>query len=197
MKTKRMWIVAAGGVFLLSLAASALPLGRGKYESPNYKVVVSDGAFEIRNYDAVTVVSAPMRSGDERRNSAFMKLFGYISGKNENGQKIAMTTPVFSSTGEDESGMSFVVPQEVAKSGAPAANDKAVKVSVRKGGQFAVYRYSGRWSDEKALAAEKKLIEWAAAQQLQTTGKVEVANYDPPYTPPLLRRNEVLVRVLK
>lgn len=197
MKHKPMWTIAAGGVLLLTVAACALPAGRGKYESPDYQVEAADGAFEVRDYPTMTVVSTSMTTDDDRRNSAFMKLFRYISGQNEKDQKISMTTPVFSTRQSDTASMSFVVPAEVAKAGAPAANDESVTISERKGGRFAVYRYSGRWTDELNRAATEKLAAWIAEQGLRPIGEPETANYDPPYTPPPFRRNEVLVRIAK
>ena len=69
-----------------------------KYETPDYKLVSSEGVFEIRDYPFLTLVTAPMpqRGAD----GAFMKLFRFISGKNDRSEKIAMTTPVLMSGGQ-------------------------------------------------------------------------------------------------
>ena len=186
--------------FLLSgaaIAGAAELFGRGKYETPDYKVVRADGDFEIRSYPELVVVTAPMGvSGKESSNSAFRMLFQYISGKNAASEKIAMTTPVFSSPRGSKGGkMSFVVPADVAKGGAPKANDESVKVSKRAPGTFAVYRYSGRWTKAREDKAQKKLQEWMKDQGIRGSGSFEKANYDPPFTPGFLRRNEVMIRI--
>ncbi|MFT5108841.1 MAG: effector-binding domain-containing protein [Verrucomicrobiales bacterium] len=191
------------GVFVLagsSLALAADLFNRNKYESPNYEVVRTDGKFEIRNYSEMVVVSAKMEDGKSERNSAFRQLFKYISGENEKQEKIAMTSPVFTTPAkgnqEGKGGvMSFVVPADVAKAGAPKADSDSVKVSKRAAGKFAVYRYSGRWTESRENSAKKTLKEWMEKDGLKATGQVEKANYDPPFTPPFLRRNEVLVRI--
>ena len=178
----------------LSAAPFAMA-GRGDYESPNYKVVKSDEAFELRDYPAMIVATASMKSEGGNRNSAFMGLFRYISGGNEAEQKIAMTTPVITTTENGSSAMSFVVPAEVAKAGAPNANNPDIKVAERSAGRFAVYRYSGRWTEANESAAREKLEGWLKMQGLKTEGSMEKASYDPPFTLPALRRNEVMVRV--
>ena len=173
--------------------------GRGKYETAAYEVAKKDGAFEIRNYPTLVVASAPMSARSES-NSAFRSLFQYISGKNQSGEKIAMTTPVFTTpkAGNDGGGlMSFVVPAEVAKAGAPKANSKSVSVTTRAAGTFAVYRYSGRWTKSREQTAQNRLQNWLKENKIKAVGSFEKANYDPPFTPGFLRRNEVLVRIAR
>ena len=188
------WI---GGVTLLAVTSCASAIGRGKYESPDYVTVVSDGSFEVRDYPEVVVVSAPMKSGRGNQNSAFMTLFRYISGDNEKSRKIAMTTPVFGTLTDAERQMSFVVPAEVVKDGVPEALNDQVVISKRKAGRFAVYRYSGRWSEPREQQGREKLQAWMTERGLEAVGSFEKASYDPPFTPPPLRRNEVLVRIGK
>ncbi len=186
-----------GALSLLSVASCASAIGRGKYESPKYTTVVSDGAFEVRDYPEVVVVSAPMKGARSNQNSAFMTLFRYISGDNENGRKIAMTTPVFGTLEEEGRKMSFVVPSEVVEEGVPAAMNQQVVISKRQAGRFAVYRYSGRWSEARERQGREKLQAWMDGRGYSATGSFEKASYDPPFTPPPLRRNEVLVRIGK
>lgn len=185
-----------GGVLLSAVISScAGPLGRGGYESAAYTTVKSEGSFEIRDYPELVVATTIMKNDDDNKDSAFMRLFGYISGKNESGEKIAMTTPVFASSDDDEEAMSFVVPKEVADTGAPQANSKKIAVSTRPAGRFAVFRYSGRWTEANEKAASEKLTKWMKEQKLEATSTMEKASYDPPFTPPFMRRNEVLVRI--
>lgn len=187
-------LIAASFLFSLSSCASAAD--REKYETPLYQPVVSEGAFEIREYPPVVVASTPMIS-KRGQNSAFMTLFGYISGKNAKAQKIEMTTPVFSTMEEEDNAMSFVVPAKVVEGGVPEANSSEVSIRTRSAGRFAVYRYSGRWTQERDREARDKLMAWIKERGLQAEGGFEKASYDPPFTPPSKRRNEVLVRLAK
>ena len=190
----KLWIL--GGSALLGLVFLAgYKLTRAGYESAGYKVVRRSGAFEIRDYPALTLVSTPMAAKRPTDDDSFMKLFRYIGGANEAEAKIAMTTPVFSDQGGTNRQMSFVVPKKVAAAGAPKAKRDDIAVQTRPPGRFAAYRFSGSSGTERAASARQKLAEWIAAEKLQPTGEPQMANYDPPFTPSFLRRNEVLVRV--
>ncbi|YCM42486.1 heme-binding protein [Verrucomicrobiaceae bacterium 227] len=198
MKTKFALAITVGASLLCSaLSSCANPLGRGGYESAPYTAVKTDGAFEIRDYPEIVVATTTMAGEKGNQNSGFMSLFKYISGKNETKQKISMTTPVFSKTDGERQEMSFVVPKEVAQTGAPKADNENVTVTKRKAGRFAVYRYSGRWTEARDKKARETLAEWTKTQKLTLTSVMEKASYDPPFTPPFMRRNEILVRIKK
>ena len=106
-----------------------------------------------------------------------------------------MTTPVFSTSGGDLQEMSFVLPEEVAKDGAPKANNQNIAVTKRQAGRFAVYRYSGRWTEARDKEARETLAKWVKEQELTLKSVMEKASYDPPFTPPFMRRNEIMVRI--
>ena len=192
-------IASTIGLTLLSttISSCAGPNRRGDYESAAYTTVKSDGAFEIRDYPELVVATAAMPKNGRNQNSAFMTLFRYISGKNKADQKIAMTTPVFANTEGDQPEMSFVVPADVAKSGAPQANNSNITITKRPAGRFAVYRYSGRWTKAREAQARETLVKWTKEQELTPTSAMEKASYDPPFTLPSMRRNEILVRIKK
>lgn len=190
----KFWILG-GGALLALLFLAGCKLTRAGYESAGYQVVRRSGAFEIRDYPALTLVSTPMAAQRPTDDDSFMKLFRYIGGANETEAKIAMTTPVFSDQGGTNRQMSFVVPKKVAATGAPKARRDDIAVQTRAAGRFAVYRFNGSWGAERAASARQKLGEWIAAEKLLPIGEPQMANYDPPFTPTFLRRNEVMVRV--
>ena len=190
----KLWV--PGGFALLALVFLAgCKLTRAGYESAGYKVVRRSGAFEIRDYPPLTLVSTPMSATRPTDDDSFMRLFRYIGGANEAEAKIAMTTPVFSDQVGTNRQMSFVVPKKGAASGAPKAKREDIAVQTRAAGRFAVYRFNGSWGAERAASARQKLAEWLAAERLQPVGEPQMANYDPPFTPAFLRRNEVMMRV--
>jgi hypothetical protein len=158
-------------------------------ETPDYKVLEQDGKFEVRQYPALTLVRTASGDGD------FMRLFRYISGGNEAEQKIAMTAPVLMKHEGDGTGMSFIVPKDVAKGKVPAPKDAAVVMDDLPAGRFAVYRYSGGRNEANEQEALGKLRDWVAQQDLEVTGEPLFGYYDPPWIPPFMRRNEVMWRV--
>lgn len=168
---------------------------RTSYESAAYSVLESDGSFEIREYPNLVLVTTPMKS--QGSDGSFGRLFGYISGRNENDLKVAMTTPVFMEPeGRDSVGqMGFVVPENVSSQGIPNPTDKAVQIKKRNGGRFAVIRFSGQMDEESMSENEEKLRKWIVARGLSDSDGFEFAGYDPPWTPNPFRRNEILIRL--
>lgn len=189
------------------------------YETAEYKVVETDGRFEIREYPDLMLASTSTRIDAQGRDGSFMKLFRYISGANQSEQQISMTTPVFMEKDDTEAQMGFVMPQEVAVAGTPQPTGEGVTIRKRAGGRFAVIRFPGRLNEKLANENETKLREWMKTKNLtaaETTlpntspaapesahaeptnaesANVESASYDPPFTPGPLRRNEVLIRL--
>ena len=163
----------------------------GKYESPNYCVVSSDGAFEIRDYPQLTLVSTPMQHRGE--DGSFMKLFRFIQGRNDRAEKISMTTPVLM-TGSSVGTMSFVLPQAVAQHGAPTPSNSDVTLSTVPPSRYAAYRFSGSNNPASSEVAAKKLVAWVKSHHVEMLGSPLFAYYNPPWTPGFLRRNEVLIR---
>lgn len=165
-----------------AVAASAMAI-----ETPAYTVLTRDGAFEVRDYPALTVVRTESGDGD------FMRLFRYISGGNEEGRKIAMTAPVLVSQSGDRPGMSFILPREI--TAAPDPTDRAVRSDEIPAGRFAVYRYSGGRNESNERQARDQLLGWIEARGLEVSDQPFYGYYDPPWIPPFLRRNEVLWRL--
>ena len=175
---------------LTSLVALVLLVSNaGATETPDYKVLQQDGKFEVREYPALTLVRTASGDGD------FMRLFGYISGGNEAEQKIAMTAPVLMKHEGENTGMSFIVPKDVAAAKVPAPKDSAVTMDNLPAGQFAVYRYSGGRNEANEKEALGKLRAWVDKRRLEVIGESLFGYYDPPWIPPFLRRNEVMLRI--
>ena len=158
-------------------------------ETPDYKVLTQDGKFEVREYPALTLVRTASGDGD------FMRLFRYISGGNEAELKIAMTAPVLMKHEGEDTGMSFIVPKEVAAKAVPAPKDSAVMMDNLPAGQFAVYRYSGGRNEKNEQEALGELRAWVGKKGLEVTGEPLFGYYDPPWIPPFMRRNEVMLRM--
>ena len=191
-------ILVASGVFVFNRTT------RAGFESAEYKVIETDGKFEIREYPDLMLASTSTKIDAQGRDGSFMKLFRYISGANQSEQKISMTTPVFMEKDETEAQMGFVMPKDVAVAGTPQPTGEGVAIRKRAGGRFAVVRFSGRLSEKLARENEAKLREWMKSKDLTAaetnpgdpeSTNVESAPYDPPFTPGPLRRNEVLIRL--
>jgi DNA gyrase inhibitor GyrI len=168
---------------------------RSGYESAPYKVVRADGKFELRDYPTLAVVETPMATGGNADDGSFMRLFRFITGANEGKQKIAMTTPVFMSGPDTNRTMAFVLPEKLKATTAPKPADGAVAVRELPGGRFAVLRFSGGRNAKREAETLAHLQTWLSAQGLKVSASPVYGYFDPPWTPPFLRRNEVMLRV--
>ncbi len=188
-----------GGILVLALAYAALATSRLGYESPNYAVQQREGDVELRRYPAMATVATTMGDAQLRSgmNGGFGRLFGYITGKNADAQKVAMTTPVLidRSEGGDLATMNFVLPKNVADAGAPTPTGESVLLRQVSAGDFAVIRFHGFRDDEAIAQATSDLEDWIKSNGWIAKGSAMLAFYDPPWTPEFLRRNEVLIRV--
>jgi len=202
MKRKTMTYLSVTAILVLAGVFAWNTMARAAYESAEYKVVESDGKFEVRLYPELMLVATTTKLDAQGRDGSFMKLFRYISGANESEKKISMTTPVFMENDKEDSAvrMGFVMPKDIAVEGVPAPTGEGVDVRKRAGGRFAVLRFSGQLTTKSAKESEAKLRTWMATKGLvaddsfESSG-VETAGYDPPFTPGPLRRNEVLIRL--
>lgn len=182
-------VLLSGGFFLSTSRAAT--------ESAPYSVVEKDGAFEIREYQALKLAKVSMPASDPKSatmDGAFMKLFRYIDGGNESGEKIAMTTPVLMRRDAQERSMSFVMPQSLADKAAPKPKGE-VSLDVLPPCRVVALRFSGRSDTGKEKVRLEELLAWAKARALTTSGEPLIAYYDPPWTPGPLRRNEILLRL--
>jgi DNA gyrase inhibitor GyrI len=187
--------VVISAILLVLIAVFVLKFSRFGVETPEYNVIEKDGAFEIRDYPSMMIVSTSMENPNFEDGTSFMRLFRYISGENESEQKIAMTTPVITSKEEGTQQMSFIVPREIAQNGVPKARSEQVEVDTLEAGRFAVYRFSGDWDVNRFEEAKVKLETWLAERKLSPTSEAMIASYDPPMTPSFLKRNEILVKL--
>lgn len=175
----------------------------------DYEVLERDGFFDIRQYNAYWTIRTEIE-GDYRESSSkgFRLLFNYISGNNiqqENismtgpvmqrakGEKIAMTGPVLQQKKGKIWTMEFVLPSRYNAKQPPEPLDPEVKLLKTPGYRAAALRYSGSLKEDKYNARAKELMEIIRAKKLQPLGEPYSAGYDPPWTIPFLRRNEVLI----
>ncbi|MCG3147179.1 MAG: hypothetical protein PCFJNLEI_00617 [Verrucomicrobiae bacterium] len=180
---------------VIGLAILSYRTSRAGYESAPYTVVRTDGKFELRDYPTLTVVETPMMRGGNSADNGFMRLFRFITGQNEAKQKIAMTTPVFMSACDSNQTMAFVMPASMTASQVPKPADGALTVREQEPGRFAVLRFSGWRNAQNESESLERLSAWTTAQGLKVVSSPIYGYFDPPWTLPFLRRNEVMLRM--
>lgn len=175
----------------MASACAATKFTRAGYEEASHKVLKKEGSAELRHYSELQLIQTTMSSDQD---NGFMRLFRYIDGGNDKQQKIAMTTPVFTTRKNGESTMAFVLPDKFNKEDVPIPNLDTVRNTIQPEMLFAAYRYSGRHRITP-VKIDSKLREWINENNLVAAGDPIEAFYDPPWTPGFLRRNELLIPV--
>ena len=141
--------------------------------------------MEVRDYPVLRIAETRQEDDD------FMRLFRYISRGNADGQKIAMTTPVFMmGEGTTNAFMAFVLPEGLDRPPAPGIS--RVRVRELEPKTFAVLRFRGGRQGMDGVAVAR-LREWMRQSRLPVEGEPRFAYFDPPWTPGFLRRNEVMI----
>jgi hypothetical protein len=170
------------------------------YEMPPYRVEATDGAREVRSYGPHLLAEVTV-SGDRSgaASSGFRILAGYIFGRNDAGEKIAMTVPVGMAPQGEPGGktwtMTFMMPEAFPRERLPAPDDTRIRFVDDPGGRMVVERFSG-WPDEDDLWTRTEALRaWAEGQGLTVTGAPRFFFYDAPMTLPWRRRNEVALAV--
>lgn len=205
MRTRTKLLLAAGGGLLAAAAARGLAARRSVPEVPYETLEAFDGV-ELRRYPPSVLVETT--APDER--VAFRRLARYIDGENEADAEVAMTAPVASrSTGTDvamtapvrtrgdETGvtMAFYLPEEYDPESAPVPTDPEVDLVVEPERTVAARPFSWFSTRGRVQRMHRELLDALDARDVELVGQPALHRYDPPWTPPFARRNEVTVEV--
>ena len=176
----------------LALESAASVFGLRPYEEPKYTVIGAAQAAEIRRYEPRVAAEASVPGqGEAASEAAFRALFAYISGQ----EKIAMTTPVATQPASGAVRMQFFLPSSYSAETAPRPADPRIRVVALPEATFAAVRFSGRGTPEAVGERKRELLAALASSAWRPAGEPVVLFYDPPFTLPFLRRNEVAVEV--
>ena len=172
-------------------------------EEPKYQILKSNGKYEVRKYNDRLAVEVEYSNED----SGFRYLFNYISGENTQSEKVNMTVPVTQSvkidmtapvTQSKEDGkmvMQFFLPSKFTFETAPKPTNNRVSLVVLEGGVYAVIKYSGRLTDKNFQKHYEELKDYLIKDKINFIEPAIKATYDGPFTLPVLRRNEVMMKI--
>jgi hypothetical protein len=181
-------------------------------EEPPYTHTRLTGNVGIRHYEDRIAAQTTVAGSDESaaRSAGFRRLAGYIFGGNHRSTKIAMTAPVSQHAGEriamtapvsQEAGseggsvIRFFMPSELTMEELPTPNDDSVVLVTVPAETVAVLRFSGDRSPAAVESHTRKLLNTLQDNGFKPDGVPTAWFYDPPWTLPFRRRNEVAVAV--
>ena len=184
---------------------------RAGTEQPNYTVEREIDGVEIRRYGPRIAAETSVASDEEAaRNEGFRRLARYIFGGNSASDKIAMTAPVAQQQSEkiamtapvatqrgsaDDWVIRFFMPSKYTMDTLPTPKDDRVRLVEVPGETVAVLRYNGSYGPEAVAERTTQLLETLHRHNIEAEGEPLSWFYDPPWTVPFRRRNEVVVGV--
>lgn len=205
------------GVYVLVGSLLTLPGVAMATEEPEYTILNQVDDFELRRYDP-QIVAQTWVTGDQKQagNKGFKILADYIFGNNtapsgesskismtspvkmqpqradsDQSQKIAMTSPVAMQEQDGKWRVRFVMPSKYTMQTLPKPNNDEVSIIEVPAKTYGVIKFSGLTGEEKVATKTAQLKEWM--QNLNIVGAPEMARYNPPWTLPFMRRNEIMI----
>jgi len=208
-------------LFLTSILIASAAMAT---EEPRYALLEKSEPFELRAYAPRIIAEVKVEGDlDAASNQGFRLIAAYIFGKNQVSEKIAMTAPVgIESNDQAKSAkiamtapvmiegnkspdknanhqwtVSFVMPAEYTLDTLPKPLDSQVKIRELPSEKRAVITFSGFYNEEKVQEKTRALQAWIKDKNLKSAGEPQFARYNPPWTLPFMRRNEVMIQVLE
>ncbi len=180
-------------------------------EEPNYEVISKNDIYEVRKYEPIIIAKTTVEgTREEATKEGFRRIADYIFGNNtvnepiamttpvssQNSEKIAMTTPVTSL--EDEGGsytINFVMPSKYTMESLPKPVKDYVVIEKIPAKTYAVLRFSGFVSDETVQTKNDELVSALKANKVDFKNSHTLSQYNPPWTPWFMRRNEIWIEL--
>ena len=183
-------------------------------EEPQFSVLEKTPPFELRSYAPMILAEVKVEGDlDEASSQGFRLIAAYIFGQNQVSEKIAMTTPVaiegqtpksakiaMTSPVSIESNagqwiVSFVMPAQYTMESLPKPLNSKVQLRQIPAVKRAVINFSGFYNANKVAERTLELEEWMKTKNLQAASAPKFARYNPPWTLPFMRRNEIMIDV--
>jgi effector-binding domain-containing protein len=183
-------------------------------EEPEFSILYKENNFEIREY-APRIIAQVKKTGnfDEASGSGFRSLANFIFGNNSinnESKKISMTAPVLAEPtsanilmtrpvlAEEKNNqwlISFVMPKKYSLKTLPKPMNSEIMLTTLPKEKFAVIVFSGLVRESSYNKKVKLLNDFIEKQNLKTSGSVQIARYNPPWTLPFFRRNELMIKL--
>ena len=184
-------------------------------EESKFKLLEKEQSFELRAYQP-RLIAEVFVDGDmsEASSKGFKLIADFIFGNNTaqsgKSEKISMTAPVAVKASVENISVTapvglqqsingwrvyFVMPSQYSLQTLPKPNDPQVTIKLTPIQKFAVVRFSGLVGEDKMNIKLSELNKWIKRKNFKVLSNPELARYNPPWTLPFLRRNELMVEV--
>ena len=204
-------------LLLFSTLCLCAPFNVMATEEPKYELIEKSENFELRQYHPMLIAEVLVDGNmDQASSKGFRLIADYIFGNNTTrtgssvkinmtapvtieprSEKISMAVPVTLQKISSQWRVNFVMPSQYTLDTIPIPNNKQVMLREIQGRQVATLRFSGIANETNTVKKTQELLKWIDKKNLIPTSTIELARYNPPWTLPFLRRNEIIVEYIK
>jgi len=186
----------------------------GISDTPEAKYIetTNKDPYSVRIYQPYVEAQVTVENSDYKKatNKGFRELFKYITGSNntdkqvsmtapvkvsQESTKIVMTAPVLMQNNDNLWVISFVLPSDMNIDNAPKPSSDNIKLVQKPQSRVAVITFSGTMTKNNIEKNTSMLEEWMKNNNLTKIGQPTAAGYNPPWTLPFFRRNEIQITV--
>eukprot|EP00301_Raphidiophrys_heterophryoidea_P016622 c26230_g1_i1.p1 GENE.c26230_g1_i1~~c26230_g1_i1.p1 ORF type:complete len:232 (-),score=42.91 c26230_g1_i1:507-1100(-) len=192
-------------------------VGHVAQEIPKYELIEHRSGYEIRQYPPRVVVCTQSDQTAEGESAAFRRLANYIgvfstprnlavrtnqddasAGSAIGSQSIAMTAPVMSTYAQSSQTMSFFLPSQYrTMESAPHPTDPSVKLQIIPAQRIAVLAFTGAATPAVVASMLERFRQGLQQDEIRPArDSWALMRFNPPWTIPFLRKNELHVEVL-
>ena len=183
-------------------------------EEPEFTVLFQEGNLEIREYEPRIIAHVKTTGNfDDASSKGFKMLADFIFGNNTinntskkismtapvsaslSSKKISMTAPVIAENNSNEWSIAFVMPKEFTIETLPVPNNQNIRITALPKEKFAVIVFSGLVRESSYDKKVNLLNEFIKKNKLTPLSTIQIARYNPPWTLPFFRRNELLIKI--
>ena len=183
-------------------------------DEPEFRLIIKEDKYEIREYAPKIIAQVEVFGDfDDSSSKGFKILADYIFGNNISkdgnsrikmtapvemepiSQKFNMTKPVLTEGNDNNWIVSFIMPNEFTLETLPKPKNKSIKIFSLPKEKYAVIVFSGLVRESSYLEKKNLLNQFIKEKKLNTSGGIKIARYNPPWTLPFFRRNELMIKV--
>ena len=182
-------------------------------EEPKFTIIEEKKWYQIRQYESYIVAEVEVNGNqNEALNQWFWYLAWYIFGWNNENDSIAMTVPVaetkktwtqiamtvpVSNTiwNNDTRIVQFSMPSKYTIETLPKPNNDKVILKTLPWYKAAILTYSWFTTEKKVENMKNKLLSLLELDNQEIIWEITSAQYNPPLSFPLLRRNEIIIPI--
>lgn len=189
------WVITAAIIAILIVAGTYI-MHISNAEEPHFVLIKKDGDIEIRQYPTLTIAEVKVTGPRvDAIRDGFKILADYIFGGNGKNIQIEMTAPVIQSGHGQNWAIRFVMPATETLESLPTPNNQDISLYALPAQKYIVIGFTGSNTENNVNANYLKLKEYIQKHHVNVTGDPLYAFYNPPWIPPFMRRNEVLMKI--